>query len=55
VALLDGGLLIACGPTRDTLTIDKLTAVYGVSLAAVDDGAGARHYFVRPPSLSHHA
>ncbi len=54
VALLDRGHLIACGPTRDTLTIDTLAGVYGISLAAVDDGAGARHYFVRPPSLSLH-
>ncbi|HEX2890897.1 heme ABC transporter ATP-binding protein [Vineibacter terrae] len=50
VALLDRGALIACGPTRETLCADRLAAMYGVSLAAIDDGLGGPHFVVRPPA-----
>jgi iron complex transport system ATP-binding protein len=49
VALLDGGRLVACGPTRETLAVGRLTDIYGVSLAAIDDGIGAPHFIVRTP------
>jgi iron complex transport system ATP-binding protein len=49
VALLDRGRLVACGPTRETLGVDELAAVYGVSLAAIETGPGAPQFIVRPP------
>jgi iron complex transport system ATP-binding protein len=50
VALLDGGRLVACGPTRAVLAVDDLAGIYGVSLAAVDTGIGPPHFVVRTPS-----
>jgi iron complex transport system ATP-binding protein len=49
VALLDSGRLVACGPTRETLGVDDLAAVYGVSLAAIETGMGVPQFVVRPP------
>jgi iron complex transport system ATP-binding protein len=50
VALLHGGRLAAEGPTRATLTVDRLSAVYDVALSAIDDGAGGPHFISRAAS-----
>ncbi|HJQ56628.1 MAG TPA: heme ABC transporter ATP-binding protein [Vineibacter sp.] len=55
VALLDAGLLAACGPAHDVLAADRLTAVYGVPLARVADGSNPAHFVVRTPVIDHAA
>jgi iron complex transport system ATP-binding protein len=53
IALLDRGRLVACGATRDILAPERLAAVYGVSLAAVEGETGLPHFIVRrPPPLA---
>jgi iron complex transport system ATP-binding protein len=47
VALLDRGRLVASGPTGQTLTADRLAAIYGIPMTTIDTGAGSPHFAVQ--------
>lgn len=49
VALLDRGRLVACGPTREILSPQLLSDIYGIPLAIAETDTGMQHFFVRPP------
>jgi iron complex transport system ATP-binding protein len=48
VMVMDGGRLIADGPSRDVLTPERIAAVFAVEAVMADDGAGAIPILRRP-------